>query len=171
MFVIVEKKITRNSTHPMCACAQSERAIVSNKPSCLIARYRLCQDKLMRQHFLNLCSACAYLDTLYTNISSTINVNNTIINNLNITEFNSTVINTGVTAICQAEIVRSVGFLVGRGMCSSKPLADCSSETTTKDGGETINFLTLRPYLYPGSFTPLGNSYGGFGWFDSPMLG
>jgi hypothetical protein len=95
------------------------------------------------------------------------------LNNTNIgNSYNqSTIIsNVILTASCQSEIVRAVGFVMSRYMCTLTPPKDCSSETTTKPNGEAVSYLTLKPYLYPGSFTSQGNSFGGQGWFDSSVL-
>ena len=144
---------SRSTILPLCACEQSEQAIVSNKIACLTARYDLCSSSTMKTSFQNMCMTCAYLDTLVPNKTS-----------------NSTWNQVHISGDCQSEIVRGVGFLVSRGMCSLNSTVDCSSETLTKDGTERVNFLTLRPYISPGSFTSLGNSYGGYGFFNSPVL-
>ena len=144
----------RTSVEPMCVCAQTEKALVNNKESCLAARYSLCQSTL-KTHFVNLCMTCSYLDSYHVT---------------NRTDTNTTYAAAHLTADCINEIVRAVGFFVSRSLCTLSPPPDCATETLTRDGLERANYLTLRPYISPGSFTPLGNSYGGYGWFDSGSL-
>jgi len=47
---------------------------------------------------------------------------------------------------------------------------DCSQEIITAPGREASNFLSLDAYFPPDSFTRLGHSIGGFGFYQSASL-
>eukprot|EP01035_Chromulina_nebulosa_P016942 gene16942-22434_t len=72
-----------------------------------------------------------------------------------------------VSTECIQQTIRSVSFLTTIGECSTYPIMDCSSESVTLSGKDATNYLTISPPTKYGSFTVLGNSFGGYGWFDS----
>lgn len=129
--------------HPLCRCGQSERSIVSNTTSCATALIDLCSDASMRSQFSATCLACFPTASKSTAIA---------------------------TAQCKVQLIRSTSFLTSRGLCSLEHAMDCSSETVTLDGKDSVPFLSLGPASTFDKFTALGDSLGGQGYFSSAPL-
>lgn len=135
------------SSHPLCACAFNSTATFSSIEECGLAVISICSIKSdFRDFFINMCESCK--------LSTSISLNTTSI----------------VSGDCSVEIYRAVWFVIDRGLCSSTPRMDCSTSTFTNEGKDSWNYLSLKPPLLYGSLTALGNSFGGYGWFDSSTL-
>lgn len=128
----------------ICVCAQTELSLINDTALCDSARRTMCEDSKQREKFLSMCLPC--FDPAR-GLSS---------------------------GDCQAQTVRAVSLFTSRGMCSSKPPMDCSTETVTEPGREKTNYLSLKPPYslssYPGAFSRLKNSFGAYGWYHSPAL-
>lgn len=74
------------------------------------------------------------------------------------------------TGECVAQTIRAVSFLTSLGLCSTAPHADCTTEHITDDNNELFSYISLSPPLTDGTFTALGNGFGGKGWYDSAPL-
>ena len=131
-----------NNIHPLCSCGQTESALLNNVTYCNTVRTSVCGDVYSGEAFYNMCEAC---------------LNKNRVGGL-------------TSAECVAQTIRAVSLLTSRGLCSTKPIVDCSTETVTAPGLEATNYLSLKPYTSDGSMTLLGNSYGGYGWYQSPSL-
>jgi hypothetical protein len=126
--------------HPLCACNQTESAMidVSAGGTCQPIIDSMCSDNRTRYTFLNMCQACDGRRS--------------------------------GTMDCIAETIRAVMLVTQRGFCSGKPAMDCSQETLTLPGREANNFLSLDAYFPPSSFTRSGTSIGGFDFYNSAPL-
>jgi hypothetical protein len=131
-----------NGVHPLCTCGQTEVALVNNVTYCNSIRTKICADAFSNEAFYNMCQACFGKNSALGLISSE----------------------------CIAQTIRSVSLLSSRGLCSTKPIVDCSTETVTAPGLEATNYLSLKPYTSDGSMSLLGNSFGGYGWYQSSTL-
>ena len=133
----------KQAIHPVCSCAATEAAVISNFTACNSARVSTCQSstsaKGSRHDFLNMCFACE--------------------------------VRGPTSGECQAETIRALALLMERGMCTTRPPMDCSDESFTKQGTELTNYLSLKPNFAYGSFTNLGKAFGAYGWYNSPALG
>ena len=134
------------SKHPLCPCAASEESVIGNMTECLTGFYDICASESSRYHFLNLCLVCE-AGFIYPSNSP----------------------EAPFSEACVTEVIRSVGFITQRGFCSGKPAMECSTELLSVGGREAVNYLTLKPYTLHGSYTQLGNGYGGYGWYDSAI--
>lgn len=136
------------STHPLCVCAFNSTATFATIEDCGLAVITVCSASTnFRDFFINMCESC--------HLSTTSSL-------LNTTSL--------VTGDCSVEIYRAVWFVIDRGLCSLTPRMDCSTSVFTNEGGDSWNYLSLKPPLLYGSLTALGNSFGGYGWFDSSTL-
>lgn len=134
-------------TNSLCACAQTELAIVSDRSNCDAARTTICGTTSpsnstdgFRSRFVAMCHACE--GTL---------------------GFDS--------EVCIAETVRAVSLLETRGLCDAEAAAmDCTTETVTKDGMDRWQYRTLMPPQSDAAFTTLGNNLGGGGYYRSAPL-
>jgi hypothetical protein len=136
------------AVHPLCICAFNTTSTEVSMRDCSSNVAAVCsstQDS--RAVFINMCEACSL--------------------GLNSSSANSPSINSGA---CSVEIYRAVWFALDRGLCRDAPRIDCASETFTEAGSDARNYLSLKPPLLFGSLTALGNSFGGYGWFDSSTL-
>lgn len=133
---------TTPTKHPLCACNQTETAIIdaSGTPACNPVRETLCSNQSSETHytFLNMCLACeGDRANSYT---------------------------------CMAETIRAVMLVVDRGFCSGRPTMDCSQEILTQPGREAVNALSIDAYFPPAGFTRTGKSIGGFSFYNSAPL-
>jgi hypothetical protein len=131
--------------NPLCDCAQSETATVGDKGKCDTARLAVCAAKEFsnstsgfRQRYNSMCLAC---------------------------ESTSRGLN---SAECTAETMRAVSLLTARGLCSSEPSMDCTTEVITKNGLDRFEYLSLAPPTTDEAFTSLStDAMGGGGYYRS----
>eukprot|EP01038_Epipyxis_sp_PR26KG_P005103 gene5103-7113_t len=146
--------------HKLCACQATENNVLGdNGMNCLRNVTSLCekQDSESYSQYLNLCLTC--VDEIATLISNNNNNNNN--NNINME----------LSSSCKQNIARGVSFVLSRGLCDvSNPPIDCSAESVTMPGLEAVNYLSLQPPFLDGSYARLGNSFGGYGWYNTPVL-
>jgi hypothetical protein len=137
-----------STTHPLCVCAFNSSATITTIAGCTGAVVSVCAaGNSYREAFANMCEACQLHSTA--------------------TALNASAI---ISGECSVEIYRAVWFATDRGLCSSAPRMDCSTETYTDQGSDARNYLSLKQPLLHGSISALGNSFGGYGWFDSSTL-
>ena len=73
-------------------------------------------------------------------------------------------------AECIAQTMRAVAQLTARGMCSTNPSMDCTTEVITKGGPDRWEYLSLMPPISDEEFSTLGNSIGNQGSYRSAPL-
>ena len=155
-----------NIVLPICsACQLGVDQIFVNQTSCNDMRTQLCSIESTRIQYISLCLTCTTVSASSVSASTT---NSTISNSTMSTTF-SLGLNYD-NKLCQAQTLRVISFLTSHGLCSVDPLLDCSTEFVTLEGKERVNYLTLTPPLLDGSYSSIGNSIGGYGWFSSPPL-
>lgn len=138
-----------SAVYPLCACAFDYTSTTAlSIQACGRAVINVCASgEVYRSAFVNMCESCGLSAP-----SSPLTVSSIL------------------SGACSVEIYRAVWFVTDRGMCSSAPRMDCSSETTTEPGDDARNYLSPKPPLLHGSLTALGSSFGGYGWFDSSTM-
>ena len=67
-------------------------------------------------------------------------------------------VNSTSTQECVRQTVRAVAALTSRGLCSTRPQMDCSSEVLTAPGLDRVSYLTLRQPVSEMEFTAVGNA-------------
>ena len=160
-----------STVHPLCTCASSETSLIGDIENCAIARNNVCGVTNVttttsttsystssgingkEEHFYNLCVACPS-DLTLNNLSSE------SVDKLS-----------GARSECVSQIIRAVNLLNSNNLCTYKPHMDCTAESITLPGKEKINFLSLKASPGSGSFSMLGNNFGGVGWFGSAASG
>ena len=153
-----------SSVHPLCVCAESESFFIGDERECNAARQNICGLKFTtsfstssilsgsEEQFYNMCVACPSVFTSI-NLGGKVPLLN------------------GVDSECISQIMRAVSMLKTAGLCTYAPHMDCTAESVTLQGREKVNYLSLKYPPGSGSFSELGNSFGGVGWFGSAASG
>lgn len=136
------------SPQALCSCAFNSTVTSAAISSCGAAVLSMCSSTdLSSNVFVNMCESCGLsIAQMTLNMSSQ------------------------TSGACSTEIYRAVWFVLDRGICSANPRRDCISESFTESGRDVRNYLSLKPPLLYGSISALGNSFGGYGWFDTAVL-
>lgn len=161
------------SKHAMCSCAATESATIGTLAACAAAIETVCDEEDgsgLKQNFRFLCDACEYIgdesdSSLNTNVCLA-NKTGSISNGISSAGFVLDISNRK----CLGQINRAVSFLTTRGLCSAKPVMDCSNEIITMTGRNAVNYLSLRAPVGDLSMSVTGDSIGGYGWFDTSAL-
>jgi len=151
-------KVWSTTVHPLCTCSSTESLMVGNVTQCNAARSNICnilpsnKNALAanavtgtRDRFRSMCLACTSL------IGGTF-----------VTKFTH--------AECVAQTMRAISQLTVRGMCSTEPSMDCTTEVITKGGPDRWEYLSLMPPTSDEEFSTLGNSIGNQGSYRSAPL-
>ena len=153
-----------SSIHSLCVCAETKSSLIGNEKKCYTARQNICgvnsttsfstSSSLSgaEEQFYNMCVACPSVFT-FMNLRGKVPLLN------------------GVKSECISQIMRAVSMLQTAGLCTYAPHMDCTAESVTIQGREKVNYLSLKYPPGSGSFSKLGNSFGGTGWFGSAASG
>lgn len=189
-----------NPIHPLCSCASSESSITpSDIKACDLSRFKTCQNSKTKSNYIAMCVACEdilpilirstpsssnstydqsslnstfYNATSQYNLSYNVSISQNTTISLNVTIPQSEWLSIPGYSSCLAETNRVVSFLTTRGLCSSSPMMDCSTEVITLNGHSRVSYMSLTPPITANidAFTATGDSFGGQGWYTSSTL-